>query len=279
MRALRPSAGLSALRRRTAGPSRPLSRWLTVTWPRRGPHHLAGAGGGGDSPALPAAPGGKHRRRPGPGPGGWTLASAVSCPTVVWGTAREGRRAFGSFSSHPPPALRAVTVPSPVTGRLRAAVIAAPVGGEEGTESPQRTAGGSSASDGQLLPRPDLFLSSSRSSPLLDGGWAAGTCLPCSPPTPRGPVGWYGPAVSVCQLPAATGRAGAGSPEPRWAGGGAEQGASRAWAGPGWAWGNWALSGAGPGCAASNLGAGGGHAAPGWACRPPALGGGGRGEV
>lgn len=68
MRALRPSAGLSALRRRTAGPSRPLSRWLTVTWPRRGPHHLAGAGGGRGQPrsARGARRGAQAAARPGP---------------------------------------------------------------------------------------------------------------------------------------------------------------------------------------------------------------------
>lgn len=174
MRALRPSAGLSALRRRTAGPPRPFPAAFPVadghvTAPRAAP--LGGRWGGRGQPrsARGARRGAQAAARPGPRRLNVSVCCIVPDSSLGHG---EGRKAGlrELLVSPPPPALRAVTVPSPVTGRLRAAVIAAPVGGEEGTESPQRTAGGSSASDGQLLPRPDLFLSSSRSSPLLDGG-------------------------------------------------------------------------------------------------------------
>lgn len=203
------SAGLRALRRRTATPFRPPRGWWS--------HDLAAGrttwremGGGGEAPLCPQRPTESAGGSQGPGPGCRTLKSAVFGPTVVWGTTREGRRVGRRFPC-PPPALRAVAAPSPVTGRCGPRSLPL-CGGEEGTES---LVGGSPASGRQLHPRPALSRSSSRSSPLTGGGWAAGSCPPSSPATPRGPVGWYGPAVSVCQLPAATGRAGAGSPEPR----------------------------------------------------------------
>lgn len=112
------SAGLNALRMRTAAPplpARPPRGWRSrdrdadrTTW--------RGIGGGRATPLCPQRPAESAGGGQGLGPGCRMFESAVLGPAVVWGIAWEGRRVGRRFCC-PPIALRAVAAPSPVTGR------------------------------------------------------------------------------------------------------------------------------------------------------------------